>query len=158
MSGSAGGGDEMKAEPNLTPLLDVVFQLITFFMLLINFSNDNYDARVKLPIAGSARPMDESQVVSDDHLVLNIEKNGHLIAEGKSMYLTQAMDYIKKQSQLVTMNLKAVGQKPAKDGSLPTSIILRADRDASFDAVYSMINACQVHGFRKFALKAMSGS
>ena len=41
-----------KAEPNLTPLLDVVFQLITFFMLVINFSNENYDARVRLPVAG----------------------------------------------------------------------------------------------------------
>ena len=45
-----------KAEPNLTPLLDIVFQLITFFMLVINFSNENYDARVRLPVAGSARP------------------------------------------------------------------------------------------------------
>ena len=157
MSGSVGGGDDMKAEPNLTPLLDVVFQLITFFMLLINFSNDNYDVRVKLPVAGSARPMDESQVVSDDHLVLNIEKSGHLLAEGKSMYMQQAMVYIANQAKLTTMNLKSAGQKMAKDGSLPTTIIIRADRDTTFDSVYSLINACQVHGFRKFALKAMSG-
>ena len=47
---------ELRAEPNLTPLLDVVFQLITFFMLVINFSNENYDQRVRLPVAGSARP------------------------------------------------------------------------------------------------------
>jgi len=52
-------GSEMKAEPNLTPLLDVVFQLITFFMLLINFSTENYDQRVRLPVAGTARPIEE---------------------------------------------------------------------------------------------------
>ena len=46
---------EFKAEPNLTPLLDVVFQLITFFMLVINFSSENYDQRVRLPVAESAR-------------------------------------------------------------------------------------------------------
>ena len=39
-----------RAEPNLTPLLDMVFQLITFFMLVINFSSENYDARVLTPI------------------------------------------------------------------------------------------------------------
>ena len=50
---SANMGNEVRAEPNLTPLLDVVFQLITFFMLVINFSKDNYDARIKLPVAGS---------------------------------------------------------------------------------------------------------
>ena len=46
-----------KAEPNLTPLLDVVFQLITFFMLVINFSSENYDQRVRLPVAESAVPV-----------------------------------------------------------------------------------------------------
>ena len=52
---------ELKAEPNLTPLLDVVFQLITFFMLMINFSSDNYDRRITLPVAGSARPVEDEQ-------------------------------------------------------------------------------------------------
>ena len=30
---------DVKAEPNLTPILDMVFQLITFFMLVINFKS-----------------------------------------------------------------------------------------------------------------------
>ena len=51
---------ELKAEPNLTPLLDVVFQLITFFMLVINFSSENYDQRVRLPVAESARPVEDA--------------------------------------------------------------------------------------------------
>ena len=157
MSGSAGGND-MKAEPNLTPLLDVVFQLITFFMLVINFSNDNYDVRVKLPIAGSARPMDESQTISDDHLVLNIEKNGHLLADGKSMFLAQAIGFIKNQAEMTRRSLNTVGKQLTAGDSLPTTVILRADRDTPFDSLFSLINACQVHGFRKFALKAMSGS
>ena len=58
---SASMSSEIKAEPNLTPLLDVVFQLITFFMLVINFSNDNYDQRVRLPVAGSARPIEDGE-------------------------------------------------------------------------------------------------
>ena len=49
-------GTELKAEPNLTPLLDVVFQLITFFMLVINFSSENHDQRVRLLVADSAVP------------------------------------------------------------------------------------------------------
>ena len=63
---SASMGTELKAEPNLTPLLDVAFQLITFFMLVINFSSENYDQRVRLPIADSARPVDDDQRVSED--------------------------------------------------------------------------------------------
>ena len=44
------------------------------------------------------------------------------------------------------------------DGNaLPTTIILRADRDTPFSSLYGLITACQANGFTKFALKAMSG-
>src|ERR1700758_1268957 len=87
---------ELKAEPNLTPLLDVVFQLITFFMLVINFSNENYDARVKLPVAGSARPIEEGEkAANEDRLVLNVDKDGHLIMTGQVLPTHKAIQEIK---------------------------------------------------------------
>src|SRR5436190_1151310 len=43
-------------EPNLTPILDMVFQLITFFMLVINFKSASMDLSLRLPVVGSARP------------------------------------------------------------------------------------------------------
>ena len=81
---SATMSSDVRAEPNLTPLLDVVFQLITFFMLVINFSNDNYDQRVRLPVAGSARPVDDGdEGVAEDRLVLNVDRQGHLLMNGQ---------------------------------------------------------------------------
>ena len=53
MSGSV--SSEITAAPNLTPLLDMVFQLITFFMLVINFKSAELDLALKLPVVGSAR-------------------------------------------------------------------------------------------------------
>jgi biopolymer transport protein ExbD len=47
-----------RGEPNLTPILDMVFQLITFFMLVINFKTATLDLTLKLPVLGSARPVD----------------------------------------------------------------------------------------------------
>jgi biopolymer transport protein ExbD len=148
-----------KAEPNLTPLLDVVFQLITFFMLVINFSNENYDARVRLPVAGSARPVEEGEkAATEDRLVLNVDKQGHLLMSGQVLPATKARQEIKHQADLVKLNLKAAGLKPDESGGLPTTIIVRADRDTPFSSLFSLITACQENGFRKFALKAMSGS
>jgi biopolymer transport protein ExbD len=147
---------ELKAEPNLTPLLDVVFQLITFFMLVINFSNDNYDKRVRLPVADSARPVEDSQRVSEDRLVLNVDSEGHLLMGGEVQPLHQAINTIKHQAELVKLNLRASGGKPDPSGGLPTTIILRADKDATFSSLISLIKACQSSGFRKFALKAMN--
>ena len=153
---SATIGSEMKAEPNLTPLLDVVFQLITFFMLVINFSNENYDQRVRLPIAESAVPVDDEARVSEDRLVLNVDKDGHLLNNGEVQVLHQAIQTIKHQADLVKLNLKASGAKADPSGSLPTTIILRVDRDATFSSLISLIKACESQGFRKFRFKAMN--
>ena len=112
---SASITSELKAEPNLTPLLDVVFQLITFFMLVINFSSENYDQRVRLPIADSARPVDDDQRISEDRLVLNVDSEGHLLIGGEVQPLHKALQTIKHQADLVRLNLKAAGAKT--DGS-----------------------------------------
>jgi len=78
----------------------VVFQLITFFMLVINFSNDNYDSRIKLPVAGSARPLDEPSKAQEDRLVLNIDRRGQLLFNGKTFSSGQAAEQIKFEAQL----------------------------------------------------------
>jgi biopolymer transport protein ExbD len=69
MSGSVAGGD--KLDPNLTPILDMVFQLITFFMLVINFKAAELDLSLKLPVLGSARPLPEGATTKI--LVLNVQ-------------------------------------------------------------------------------------
>jgi biopolymer transport protein ExbD len=149
---------EVRAEPNLTPLLDVVFQLITFFMLVINFTAENYDQRVHLPVAGSARPVEDTQRVSEDRIVLNVDKNGHLLVGGQTQPLNEALASIKHQADLVKLNLKASGLKYDTAKGLPTMIVFRADKDATFAAVMTLLNACQTQGFRKFALKAMKNT
>jgi biopolymer transport protein ExbD len=155
---SASSMTKLRAEPNLTPLLDVVFQLITFFMLVINFSNDNYDARIKLPVAGSARPLDDPSKAAEDRLVLNIDKRGQLLFNGKILSGGQAVEQIKFEAQLARENRKTLlGTKVDPSEGLPTRIVIRADRDTPFSPVFNIITACQSSGFHKFDLKAMTG-
>jgi biopolymer transport protein ExbD len=149
---------EIRAEPNLTPLLDVVFQLITFFMLVINFTAENYDQRIHLPVAGSARPVEDTQRASEDRIVLNLDRDGHLLKGGEAQSLNEAIASIKHQADLIKLNLKASGVKFDPAGGLPTTVVFRADKDATFQAVLSLIRACQTQGFRKFALKAMTSA
>jgi biopolymer transport protein ExbD len=47
---------DSKAEPNLTPLLDVVLQLLMFFMMCVNFVTEQVNSDIALPDAQSARP------------------------------------------------------------------------------------------------------
>lgn len=147
---------DVRAEPNLTPLLDVVFQLITFFMLVINFTADNYDRRVHLPVAGSARPVEDSQRISEDRLVLNVDRDGHLLVGNQAQPVNEAIATIHHHADLVKLNLKASGLKFDKTKGLPTMIVFRADKDSTFASVMKLLNACQTQGFVKFALKAMT--
>ena len=157
MSGSAMG--EIKAEPNLTPLLDVVFQLITFFMLVINFGNDNYDQRVRLPVAASAAAV-EAGPVEEDRLVLNIDREGRLLMNGMELDMLSAIKELRTQSDIKRRDAERYAAKkglPKPDPqNLPTNVIIRCDRATPYSELYRLITACQERGFRKFSLKAMN--
>src|SRR5262245_39835784 len=69
MSHGASAGHGAAMEPNLTPLLDVVLQLRMFFMMCVNFVNEQVTGEVKLPASQSARPMDKTET---DVLFINL--------------------------------------------------------------------------------------
>ncbi len=147
--------DDISAEPNLTPMLDVVYQLVMFFMLCINFSQDNYDQRIRLPVAGSARPVEPTRA-DDDRLVLNVDKQGQLLFNGQVYDTEGAIRQIDIQAQLVRLNAKVAKLNLDAAEGLPTTIVIRADRDTPFSQLFRLITACQEKGFRKFSLKAMN--
>jgi biopolymer transport protein ExbD len=153
---SASVHNELRAEPNLTPLLDIVFQLITFFMLVINFSQDNFDSRIKLPVAGSARPQDDAAKLNDERLVLNIDSQGHLIFNGQVLSADEATQKIKLEAQIARQNIKTLRGKVEQGEALPARVVIRADRDTPFAALFTLINTCQTNGYQKFDLKAMN--
>ena len=157
MSGSVSG--EIKAEPNLTPLLDVVFQLITFFMLVINFSSDNFDASVRLPVAASATQPDEARAV-EDRLVININSDGLMLFNGEELDTESAIKEIRNQAILKRRDAERAAEKngqPKPDpNDLPTTVVIRCDRATEFAQFYRLITAFQEQGFHKFDLKAMN--
>src|SRR4051794_22011890 len=127
-------------------------------MLVINFSNENYDQRVRLPVAGSARPVDPGEGVKD-RLVLNVDQEGNLLFNGQTLDPEAAVKEIGIQADLVRLNINLGGkQKKIEPGQdLPTTLVIRADRDTPFSQFHNLLAAAQANGFRKFALKAMTG-
>jgi len=149
MSGSV--SSDVKAEPNLTPILDMVFQLITFFMLVINFKSAELDLTLKLPVVGSAQPVDSKG--QKDLLVLNIDDAGNLKIYGKPKPDIEA--YIRGESER-TLRSAGLKREDLEAGEeLKTTIVIRADRATPFGKVNKVIKACQDNGFRQFALKAI---
>jgi biopolymer transport protein ExbD len=144
---------DVKYQPDLTPLLDVVFQLMTFFIMVSNFNQEVYDQRVRLPVAGSARPILNP---AEDKLVLNIDETGRLLVASQALSADEALKHIRFQADLARLNADAAGIALSAGEPLPTTVILRADRQAPFTEVFRLIRACQDVNFSRFDLRALS--
>jgi biopolymer transport protein ExbD len=142
---------DIKAEPNLTPLLDMVFQLITFFMLVITFKSAEMDMSLELPVVGSARPVDTKG--QRDLLVLNIDNTGNLKLFGRPV--PDIERYIASESVRSQMSAGMTAADLEAGQELPTTVVIRADRATAFKMLYRVIKACQDNGFRQFAFKAL---
>lgn len=141
---------EEGTEPNLTPILDMVFQLITFFMLVINFKGAALDLSLKLPVLGSARPLGST---AEGILVLNINSNGKLNVYGVER---DVRSYIAEEARVEIIR-RTTRDKPLEIGDeLPTTIVIRADKGIPFKQLNQVVGICQEFGFRRFALRAMN--
>lgn len=65
-------------EPNLVPLLDLVLQLVMFFMACTSFAKENISEAVKLPLAQSAKPIEDDELKLNELVYLNVEQTGDM--------------------------------------------------------------------------------
>ncbi len=143
-------GSSEGAEPDLTPLLDMVFQLITFFMLVINFKGAALDQTLQLPILGSARPLEWKGEY--EPLVLNIDKDGRIKVYGT---VVDPDKHIAREAADLKSQLQAAGLPTT--GELPVPVVMRADKGTKFHMVNKVIQLCQENGYQQFSLSAMTG-
>jgi biopolymer transport protein ExbD len=139
------------AEPNLTPMLDMVFQLVTFFMLVINFKAASLDLSLKLPVVGSAKPVDTKG--QEELLILNINSKGKLNVYGMDK---DVHTYIAGEAQASRLVARKTRPDIKPGDELPTTVVVRADKTTPFKLLNIVVKECQDNGFRKFALKAMN--
>ncbi len=66
---------------NLTPLIDVIFLLLIFFLVAARLDQAERQMDVPLPSAASALPM----VSEPNELVVNIDKSGNYIVSGNRL-------------------------------------------------------------------------
>lgn len=142
-------GDPYQLDLNLTPLLDVVLQLITFFMMLVHLGTtiETTDREVRLPVAPAALP---GAMAGDDRLVVAIDAAGRLVAGGREIASAEEADrYWLDQARRRLRGTASLGQSGEE---LPTQVIVRADRDAPYGAVRSNLATAQRSGFARFSL------
>lgn len=133
---------------NLTPLLDVVLQLITFFMMLVHFGVkiEGATAAIRLPTSPSAMPGSEMAL---DRLVAVIDAQGRLLVDGQGLEGPAAETWWAEQARVRRAGHETLG---GRVDELPTSVVIRADRDVSYGTVRRALVSAQGRGFAHFSL------
>ena len=108
---------------NLTPLIDVVFLLLIFFLVATQFSQDDQQLPIQLPSAKNALPM----TVQPEELVVSIGQDGTYILRGQRLSLEQ---------------LEPLLAKSVLDNPVQQTVILRGDKRVEFQSIVSLIDLC----------------
>ena len=134
--------DPSSTDIDMTPMIDMTFQLITFFMFVMNFSEAEQDDRIQLPMSQLAKPVDGPV---EKPITLQLANNGSVIYAGEMIGLRDVGGYLEREKSVMI----DAGNEPAA-----ATVIVRADGRAKTGEVQEIIKICQEKGFEKFALRA----
>ena len=142
------GSPADKCEPNLTPMLDMVLQLVMFFMLVANFVQQDVNDTIKLPKATTAKSLDKAESYV---LFINIDEAGRLLpvdGDRQPLISPQQIEfYMKRKYDFAEKTTKGTGVK--------TIIVIRAHEQANFDAIYRVVASCKRAGFQRLQFRAL---
>ena len=113
---------------DLTPIVDVVFNLLIFFALSLNFAATSGGINVKLPSASSAEP------VKSENITINLTKDGKTYYNDK---VSSKEDIKKKLSEVKNKS---------------SLIIIRADNLVEHGKVVEAMDLVKSEGFNKLAI------
>ena len=120
-------------EVNLTPLIDVVFILLIFFMVSTTFQRES-EIKIELPEA-SGDPVEERKEL----LEIVIDANGHYFIDEEQVVNTE----------LATLK-KAIQKFLGEQRDLP--VVIRADRTTPYEAVIRAMDATAQLGLVNMSL------
>ncbi len=138
---------------DMTPMIDIVFQLIAFFMIVTNFEQTQADERVKLPADELARPPIAPR---EQELYINVgflrDKEGNIT--DPTPYVFSKEGAMTAQAYGAELQMEARVAQAKKIDPKTITVVIRADGDTPGGVVQELIKLAQEHGFEKFSLKA----
>jgi biopolymer transport protein ExbD len=130
-------------EGDLTPMIDCTFQLIAFFMLLINFSEVDRAEEITLPSSVLAVP---PEVRPDYQIILNLEENGKVKFEG------QEIEKIQFMGPIFTQEISSAAREGINNPG-DIAVVIRAHEDTPTGLVQELIAKCQESELESFSLR-----
>ena len=113
----------------MTPMIDMVFLLLIFFLVATTFHQTEREMQIALPFAASAAPI--SSMLQE--LIVNIDKDGTIILGGKAI----------EPAQLQERVTQAVAANPEQ------KVTVRGDRSVAYAHIVTVLDICKESGIQE---------
>lgn len=139
---------ETEMEMNMTPMIDVVFLLIIFFMIITDLTQQDLE-ELQLPVARSATP--DKPNPDEWRPILNIPYDGRIVVKRDEIYNpetdTGSEDPFYELKVWLADAAKRMEKAPLNDdGSGPKvpdeAVLIRADESTDFRLVQKVMEFC----------------
>ncbi|MDH3412374.1 MAG: biopolymer transporter ExbD [Gammaproteobacteria bacterium] len=124
-------------EVNITPLIDVVFLLLIFFMVSTTFEREA-ELSIELPEASSKAQ------TQDERIEVAIDASGRYFVNGRQL--------VNRQTQTIRQALKQ-----ASDGLKDPSVVISADANTPHQSVVTVMDAARQLGLVRLTFAARLG-
>jgi biopolymer transport protein ExbD len=133
-------------------MLDLVLQILMFFMVTVNFATEQTQEDIALPESQTARPLPKTGLKDPLYVNLRLDKKTRepevKITGNDPMKQAEFRRWIQKQFEDLRRFTKS-------DEQVQNPVIIRADRDAEYSQLYQLMQSCSDAGFRNLKMRAM---
>lgn len=126
------------ANLSLTPLIDVVFLLLIFFLVTSKFDEEERRLPIELPVATSATPMTQKP----REMTIDIDRAGQYFVNGQGVSVVELEAALRR----------AVASNPTNQ-----SVVIRADAEVAFQPVVSAMDLCNTTGVADYTVTTQEG-
>ena len=139
---------QTEMEMNMTPMIDVVFLLIIFFMIITDLTQQDLE-ELQLPKARSA--VEDKPDIEVVRPIINIPQSGRMIYKRRALYDPE-IDGENMQG-LEHFLADQAGRMPKKDKLPDNPLMIRADRGTEFKYIQRVMETCGKEGIRIWKLE-----
>jgi len=120
---------------DMTPMIDVMFQLLIFFIVATRLDKEQqeHELKVQLPTASEAKPL----TAKPEEILVTIDKTGQFQINGR----------LSRLLELEQRLLSAAANNPGRQ-----IVRIRADQDAQHKFVVAVMNACNKAGIGDYRI------
>lgn len=116
---------------SITPLIDVVFLLLIFFLVSSRFAEEERELELNLPSVSEALPA----TAQPQELVVNINREGKFFIDG-GFRLVEQVEQILRRAQ--------------SNNPLTQTVVIRADKSADWEHVAVAMSLCKKVGINEY--------